>query len=48
MGAHTNNIITITTNRPRPGAWHRPLVLGLAVCALVVPATASASPPARP
>jgi hypothetical protein len=48
MGAHTNIIIittTTTTNRPRPSGWHRPLVLGLAVCALVVPATASASPP---
>jgi hypothetical protein len=44
MGAHTNIIIT-TTNRPRPSAWHRALVLALAVCSLVVPATASAAPP---
>jgi hypothetical protein len=42
MGAHTT-IIT-TNNRSRPRAWRRALVLGLAVCSLVVPATASASP----
>lgn len=40
MRAHT---IT-TTIRPRPSALHRGFVLGLAVCSLVVPATATASP----
>ncbi|MGH2954571.1 MAG: hypothetical protein ACRDK9_11270 [Solirubrobacterales bacterium] len=41
MRAHT---ITTTINRAKPSAWHLAVVLGLAVCSLVVPATASASP----
>jgi hypothetical protein len=40
MRAHT--ITTITTARSRRSARHRALVLGLAVCSLAVPATASA------
>jgi hypothetical protein len=42
MRAHT--ITTTTTDRSRPSAGRRALVVVLAVCSLVVPATASAAP----